>query len=525
MVTEGIRAQPGPSESGQGDGAQARDSDYDVVVAGGGMGGLTAGALLARAGKKVLVAEAETEPGGYARVLRHGPYTFDQADHLIWGDEHSGPFGQGLIDAVLRELGVRDKCEFIRMTDPIYVSQLPGLVVTVPGGREAYLEAHIRQFPAEAAGLRRLAELHAQVQRELLAFPVRPRAADLLRMPRRFPALWRYRNATMGEVIDRELSDPRARSVYATLWPWLGPPPSRASFLMWAGMMAGYVEEGACYVRGGYQQLADTVAAGLEGAGGELLLGRRVTRILTSARRVQGAELDNGQRVRSPVVIAAIDPRQTFGQLLGPDQVPAGYLRRMQRMQVSHSIPALYAVTDLDVRALGAQHDTTVSTILDPDEVYAKAMAGELPYLSVLIPTLKDPGLAPPGEHLVILKAITPAPRPGAGDRELAEKMLDLSEQVLPGLRAHLTYVHGADARNGTEYPLHHMGPYGGWVATPRQSGPRRLPPQTPVSGLLLAGEWTQPAHGIWTVMQSGIRAARLALGTPAAAPLIPLQL
>lgn len=528
MVTERIWAHAEPTKSEQRNGGQARESAYDVVVVGGGMGGLTAGAVLARAGKKVLVVEAEAQPGGYARALHHGPYTFDRADHLIWGCEQETPFGPGLIDALLRHLGVRDRCEFIRMDDPMFVSHGPGLTVAVPGGRDAYLEAHLRHFPGEAAGLRRLVELNAQIYREFLAFPAKPRAWDLLVMPRRFPALFRYRNATMSDVINRELTDPRLRAVYATLWSWIGPPPRQASFLLWAIMMAGYLEEGACYARGSYQRLADAVAAGLTGAGGELLLGARVTSVLARAGRARGVELDNGQRIRTPAVISAIDPRDTFGKLLSPGQVPARFLRRLQHMQAAHSILALYAVTDLDVRALGAQHDTTMGTSWDQDQNYAKAMAGELTGLSVLIPTLKDPTLAPPGEHLVILKTFVPAyqgqPAPGR-DSDLPVRMLTLAEQILPGLRQHLTYVYDAGGETRAGFPLHRMGPYGGWANTPPQTGPRRLPQQTPVSGLLLAGEWTQPGHGIWTVMESGIRAARLVLGAPASAPIMPLHL
>ena len=195
-------------------------------------------------------------------------------------------------------------------------------------------------------------------------------------------------------------------------------------------------------------------------------------------------------------------------------------------MEAGYLFAALYAVTDLDVRAAGARHDTTVTTSLDPDRTYAKAMAGELAEVLVLVPTLKDPVLAPPGEHLVILKAITPAHQgQAAPGSEFAGKMLALAEQVLPGLRQHLTYVHGTGGEAGTGYPLHLLGPYAGWASIPQQSGPRRLGPQTPVTGLVLAGEWTQPGHGVWTVMNSGIRAARLVLGTPASAPIMPLHL
>ena len=82
-----------------------------------------------------------------------------EADHLIFGCAPESPFGPGLIDTVLRRLGVRDECDFVRMDDPIYVGQFPGVRVAVPHGREAYLDAHLREFPGQRTGLQRLVEL------------------------------------------------------------------------------------------------------------------------------------------------------------------------------------------------------------------------------------------------------------------------------------------------------------------------------------------------------------------------------
>jgi prolycopene isomerase len=503
---------------------QARDSRYDVVVIGAGMGGLTAGALLARAGKKVLVLEAGSAPGGHAQVIRTGPYTFDSCDHLTWGCEEATPFGPGLIDAVLRHLGVRDRCEFVRMADPIYEARFPGLTLPVPSGREAYVDAHARQFPAEGAALRRLAELHAAILRELNALPVKPRARDLLSI-RRFPAVFRYRNATMRDVIDHELTDPRLKDLYATLWPWIGPPPTQASFLAFAGMMAAYVEDGAYYPVGSFQRLADAVATGLTTAGGELLLGVPVTRILADRRRVVGVELTGGQLIRAPVVISNVDARETFGEMLGQDHVPVRYRRRLQRMAVSPLWVALYAATDLDVGSLEVPHDVTLSTRWGHGQSGA-ASPDEIAELSVLIPTLKDRSLAPPGEHLVILKTIAPATWDAtAGDRSFADRMLELAERVLPDLRRHLTFVYESPSGTDSGSRLRLVGPIYGFATTPGQIGVRRLPQETPVAGLFLAGHWTQPAHGLVPVMSSGIRVTRIVLGASTSAPAVPLQL
>lgn len=69
---------------------------------------------------------------------------------------------------------------------------------------------------------------------------------------------------------------------------------------------------------------------------------------------------------------------------------------------------------------------------------------------------------------------------------------------------------------------MHHIGEIYGWATTPRQVGAARLPQTTPIPGLTLVGQWTQPGNGVWTVAASGVRAARIVLGHDTDRGLVP---
>ena len=73
-------------------------------------------------------------------------YTVDRADNLITSSAQQGPFGQGVTEAVLRELGVRDQFEFVRVDDTFHVAQYPDFELAVPCGREPFLESTTFRF-------------------------------------------------------------------------------------------------------------------------------------------------------------------------------------------------------------------------------------------------------------------------------------------------------------------------------------------------------------------------------------------
>jgi prolycopene isomerase len=478
---------------------------YDIIVIGSGMGGLTAAALLAKEGRKVLVVEQEEQPGGHARTFTHGPYTYDRALHLIMGCAESSPLGIGIIDALLRHLRVRDRCEFLRV-DPLLTAHFPDYRIRLPGTMAGYKQALIKEFPSEAKGIERLTDLYAEIYKELLAFPILPGLTGWLRALVKQPKLFRYANATLNSVLDAHLSDPRLKAICASLKPYVGLTPSRVSFLLWAAMMASYLEEGAFICRGGFQNLANAVASSLAENGGELVLKRRVARIQVRGGKAGGVELDNGQVAAAPIVISNMDAGQTFEEFVPESERPSRYLRKLKGMTLSPLVAKLYLGTDLDVSSLGVTHVNALYTSWNIEDTDWISMKNRVPCF-VVVPTVSNDSLAPPDRHVVTIETfvagdVFSTDTVLSPDSAVYKRLLEGGETILPGLGGHITDVGGSAI----------MGPIYGWEAVPKQSGVFRPGHITPISGLYLCGHWTQPGHGIWTVVMSGIRTARIIL-------------
>ena len=175
-------------------------------------------------------------------------------------------------------------------------------------------------------------------------------------------------------------------------------------------------------VVGGMGTLTAAMARAARHAGARIRVGAEVRRILVDRGRAVGVEVVDGQVVRSRVVLSNADPKRTFGELLAGQAVDPAVIQRVAQTETRSASVKCHAAVDQVPDFRGAPADVRELPMLRlaPSTTYiaaslADAAAGRptrFPVITVQIPTVLDPSVAPPGRHLVSLWVEVPAADP-----------------------------------------------------------------------------------------------------------------
>jgi all-trans-retinol 13,14-reductase len=511
-------------------------TEWDAIVIGSGLGGLTCAAYLTAAGKRTLVLEQNQVAGGCSQVFRRkgNKYEFDVGMHYI-GECHP----EGRMTAALRGLGLADRVEF-RQLDPDGHSTLvfPGLTFRVPSDWDTYLARLIEAFPAEKRGLRLCVGILRRIGTELRGTTLpRPNVRSLVRFARSAPTL-----ATVGQLPLTWLFtvcrlSPLARAVIVGECGDYGSPPSKTSVALHGGFLDHYLTGGAWYPRGGGQVVPAHLIDVIQTHGGQVRCKARVNRILIEDGAATGVELDGGEQLRAPIVVSGADLKRTYLDLVGRDHLAPATVARVEGYRMAPPLFSVYLGLDTDLADQMPNSTYWCFPHTDMESIYRDAAEGRIPDESPIFLTsasTKDPGnphAAPAGHSTLEVMCISPQgavwpdgeaysrdPEYRAVKDRLTEQLIDRATAVIPHLRKHIVWQEASSPVTHERFTLSTGGSCYGIEMAADQIGPRRPGPRTEIRGLWLTGASTTWGAGIVGAVSGGMGTAGAILRRPLSA-------
>jgi len=473
-----------------------------VAIIGSGIGGLTAGNLLAKKGHKVTIFESNITPGGYTSgfwrkgfYFESGTLSFESSD-MVFG--------------AMKEIGVYEKIPFTRQYGRWVFDDLDYEAQSSSDLKKALYES----FPSEIEKLDRYFAKVDDMTKTLLNLGKPNSVLKILTLPynifKVIKMFRKYGNMTVPEFTAQYFD--KNTPLYQ-FFENMGYPDMSAAIL---GMAIWSFYDDYWTVKTGMQSWADLLVDHFKSLGGDLRLNAKVDRILTRDGQAAGVT-SQGEDFAADYVVSACDYKKTFLNLLDDKSlIPRDLQVKIEKAAVSEGFFTVYL-------GLNISHDRMKKHLKIPhvycfetnpeldiydsgDETYFEK-AGAMIYS----PSLMNPELAPEGKSSLMIQCMTPhrwMNNWGGGDKEayrnLKDKakdaMIDKAAALIPGLRDLIEWEDAATPLTYERYTGNTDGATSAWSWNPNKKFYDRgfgITIKTPVKNLYIGSCWANQIGGV----------------------------
>lgn len=506
--------------------------EYDVVIIGSGVAGLTAAALLSKAGLSVCVLEMAANAGGYLAGFRRKHFRFDTAIHWL---NQCGP--GGMVTRIFDLIGQ----DYPRARPQTRIRRYKGEThdYLLTNNPDELLQQWIREYPEDEAGLRKFFAAARKLGRSFHTFNGYFRSEETMTFWERLRNKRRLLNFALPFIPWVRFSGPEQtekgiRKFFRT-------PALRQVFAADTDLLSCLVPIGWAYYgdyqsppAGGGQVIPEWLQHVSASFGNEVFFKCRVQKILEENGICQGVELEHRgaiHRLKSRYVIAACDAETLYNQML-PASVSCGGMRnRLNDAELYSSSVTVSIALNCPPDVLGFNEELVHLASEQVPRGQHTAGDPHTTEISILAPSLRDPSLAPEGCGTLTL--FMPANmeyencwRTGTGENgepvrgeaykdlknRMAEILIDRVEAIAPGLRNHILFYEVATPVTHWRYTGNKNGTMMGTKPGRKNMQSKVARYHTPLKNLFLSGHWAELGGGVPIAVKSAANAALLVL-------------
>lgn len=475
--------------------------NYDVIIIGAGLGGLTAASILAKNRKRILLLEKNPIPGGYVVNFRRKGFEFDAGLHMMFGCHKNGNTYN-----ILNQCGVSRKIKFLK-PEYLYRGIYPDFDFRVlQSNIQSYVKLLQQMFPPEKKGIK---SLFKEIKNNYNGIYKFDRIGTLTH-----EFIFSINN-TCDKLLNKYIEHPKLRTIIFQLWPYFGLPPSKLPFFYFCYPWYDFFEGGGFYPLGGGKAIINALTKSIIKNKGDILFNHNVKKIIIKNNIAKGVIVNNGEEYFGKIIISNIDACRTFKNLIEDKMLPPEFLRELNNIEPSISAFQIYLGLNIDLKNVGfPDYEVFINPDYDLERQFQDSIENNfdrVPYSMTGYSNLVK-SHAPKKRSTLVITVFSGydfwrklSNRDYKKTKELmAMKLIKRAEDIIPRLSSYIDVQEVATPLTMERYTGNYKGAIYGWAPLISQTGFRRMDSKTPIKNLYLAGAWTRPGGGTTGVMYSG---------------------